>query len=238
MIAALFRNMHTIKGNARTYGFSYITDAVHETETTYSQMQADETVAWDRALLLEQLDASRACISRYEATFQDKLASFVDADGDRSRAIIEKIAAELDHVNETVALPALRDTLLEVKLAVNQARSDDIETVLNGVLASIPSLARQLGKEEPVVELGASPVRFKHEIVPVLRNVFMHVFRNSIDHGIEAPEQRTALGKPAAGQIHLGVSAGDDEVTLTYEDDGKGLALDLQQGAGRGCDAG
>lgn len=226
VIAALFRNMHTIKGNARTYGFSYITDAVHETETTYSQMQADETVAWDRALLLEQLDASRACISRYEATFQDKLAGFVDADGDRSRAIIEKIAAELDHVNETVALPALRDTLLEVKLAVNQARSDDIETVLNGVLASIPSLARQLGKEEPVVELGASPVRFKHEIVPVLRNVFMHVFRNSIDHGIEAPEQRTALGKPAAGQIHLGVSAGDDEVTLTYEDDGKGLALE------------
>jgi chemotaxis protein histidine kinase CheA len=69
-------------------------------------------------------------------------------------------------------------------------------------------------------------VRFKHEIVPVLRNVFMHVFRNSIDHGIEAPEQRTALGKPAAGQIHLGVSAGDEEVTLTYEDDGKGLALE------------
>lgn len=75
-----------------------------------------------------------------QATFQDKLASFVDADGDRSRAIIEKIAAELDHVNETVALPALRDTLLEVKLAVNQARSDDIETASNGVLASISFL--------------------------------------------------------------------------------------------------
>ena len=58
VIAALFRNMHTVKGNARTYGFSYITDRVHEAESTYSQLQLEEGGDWDQALLLEQLQAA------------------------------------------------------------------------------------------------------------------------------------------------------------------------------------
>ena len=62
--------------------------------------------------------------------------------------------------------------------------------------------------------------------MPVLRNVFMHVFRNSIDHGLESTEQRMSAGKPAQGEINLDVALAGDNLTFTYIDDGKGLALD------------
>lgn len=226
VISALFRNMHTIKGNARTYGFTYITDAVHEAETTYSKMQSDESFEWDGKLLLDQLNATFDCVARYDAIYKDKLASFVDSDGERSRALLDRIGAELEQLNESDALPDLRSKLLTVRNVVNEARSDDVETVLAGVIDSIPSLARQLGKETPVVTLGEVPVRFKREIVPVLRNIFMHVFRNSIDHGLETAEQRLAAGKTAEGHINVSISADDSYVRFVYQDDGKGLALD------------
>lgn len=226
VIATLFRNMHTIKGNARTYGFSYITDRVHEAETTYSQLRADDETPWDHALLLEQLQSARDCVARYESVFKEKLANFGGGDSDSVKMALEQIAAAVDGVNELTQLPALKDSLLAVKSSINLVRSEDIDGVMKGILASIPSLAKQLDKEVPVVNIGECQVRIKNEIVPVLRNVFMHVFRNSIDHGLETTEQRTAIGKAAQGSITLDVAVNGENLIFTYADDGKGLALE------------
>ena len=53
----------------------------------------------------------------------------------------------------------------------------------------------------------------------------MHLYRNSMDHGIEKPAQRAALGKPEAGHIELSVSLNKDQLQLTLHDDGRGLAI-------------
>ena len=59
----------------------------------------------------------------------------------------------------------------------------------------------------------------------------MHVFRNAVDHGIEAPEERLNSGKPADGVIRCDVRAGDDFVEIAISDDGRGIdrrALDAK----------
>lgn len=226
VIATLFRNMHTIKGNARTYGLSYITDRVHEAETTYSQLRLEDEAIWDQGLLLEQLQSARDCVARYESVFKEKLASFSGGDSDSVKQALEKIAEAVDGVNELTQLPTLKHSLLTVKSSIDLVRSEDIDGMMKGILSSVPSLAKQLEKEPPVVNISELPIRIKNEIVPVLRNVFMHVFRNSIDHGLETAEQRTALGKPAQGAIKLDVALSGDNLMFTYEDDGKGLALE------------
>jgi len=59
----------------------------------------------------------------------------------------------------------------------------------------------------------------------VLKNVFMHLIRNSMDHGLEQPDARRALGKAPAGTIELQMSVADDQLRITLCDDGRGLAL-------------
>ena len=51
-LSELFRNMHTIKGNARTYGFTHITDDVHISESSYDTLRKDLSLTWDKKQLL------------------------------------------------------------------------------------------------------------------------------------------------------------------------------------------
>ena len=61
----LFRNMHTIKGNARTYGLLNMTNAVHEAEVAYDALRKDEAALWDAATLLSQLSEVEALVEEY-----------------------------------------------------------------------------------------------------------------------------------------------------------------------------
>ncbi|MGH8323314.1 MAG: Hpt domain-containing protein, partial [Steroidobacteraceae bacterium] len=72
-IAALFRNMHTIKGNARTFEFSQITDAAHRAEQTYDQLRKGADAQWNPAVMLAELDVVEAAIARYVSVNEDKL---------------------------------------------------------------------------------------------------------------------------------------------------------------------
>jgi len=72
-IANLFRCMHTVKGNARTYALKNITDIVHEIESTYDDLRKNEDVVWDSAELLDALSGAEEIVSRYADVFRNKL---------------------------------------------------------------------------------------------------------------------------------------------------------------------
>ena len=57
---------------------------------------------------------------------------------------------------------------------------------------------------------------------PFLRSL-VHVFRNAVVHGIEAPERRIAAGKPGAGRISCSIEADDRTIRLAIADDGAGV---------------
>jgi len=54
----------------------------------------------------------------------------------------------------------------------------------------------------------------------------MHILRNSVDHGIETPEEREQQGKPRTGQIELRASRERDHVIIEVADDGAGLDVE------------
>jgi two-component system chemotaxis sensor kinase CheA len=226
VIATLFRNMHTIKGNARTYGLSYVADRVHEAETTYSDLRSQDDCPWDQTQLLEELRLARACVARYETVFKEKLAGFTSGEGSGvDSAVLESIALAVENVNDLSAIGALKSSLQLVRNSIVSARSESVQDVLKGIIDGVPSIAKQLEKETPSIMINDHFVRIKKDIVPMLRNVFMHVFRNSMDHGLETTAQRIAAGKSEQGHIKLDVALGEDQLAFTFSDDGKGLAL-------------
>lgn len=85
-------------------------------------------------------------------------------------------------------------------------------------------LARDLGKEV-VVALDAGDLWVRADVAGALDTAVLHILRNAIDHGIEAPEDRRRAGKCAAGHIHVKARVYGESVEVLIEDDGRGVDL-------------
>ncbi|MDR8729284.1 MCP four helix bundle domain-containing protein [Burkholderia pseudomultivorans] len=240
VVAALFRNMHTIKGNARTYSLQHLTNIVHEAEQAYESLRrAEGGPAWDRDALMDDLARVRDAVDHYATINAETLGrSGAPAGADAAgylmvdRAHISESLRMLDGADPANASDwhAARDA---VRRMLSQFGTQGIGDALGSVIESLPSLAAELGKPAPVVHIDSHGHRVRSEIVATLKNVFMHLLRNAVDHGIETSEARRAAGKPAAGTIDIAVGMDRAELRFVLSDDGRGLALDRIRGIAR-----
>lgn len=231
-VTQLFRNMHTIKGNARTYGLLHMTNVVHEAEQSYDALRQGKA-SFAPETLLGELALVRASLDEY-ATLNDIT---LGRKGPGRRASAEKYAmVEHSHLAEMLdTLDAYdlqachRDTLVallkHLKLDLNLIGTETIQNILAPVFDSLPSLAAELGKEAPKLVLADHGIYLRNQVSDLLRNVFMHLYRNSMDHGVEVAVDRLAKGKSACGTISLRLSLLGEQVQFFLSDDGKGLAL-------------
>ena len=224
-IASLFRNMHTIKGNARTYGFNFLTDAVHEAEQTYDELRHKDEVKWNKEDLLKELKQTEEFIKEYENVFEAKLGSDYDAGViyvdkqllNRTKDSVTKASADNSQ--------SLEQVFRDVDVLIKSIGTEPMSTVLEGIFSAIPPMAKELDKIPPKIVLNDNNVRLHSDITPTLKDVFMHTFRNSMDHGLEIPEDRKKAGKPEKGTMTLDVNIEGDKVVFHFYDDGRGLAL-------------
>ena len=231
VITLLFRNMHTIKGNARTYGLLHLTHVVHEVEQTYDSLRQSNEAVWDSDYLLSQLDTTRKALDEYAHINEVKLGR----KGPGRRGGVEKfLLVDRSHIADTLAvidaaaitsLPALRDALRQTRHSIELMGTERVDEMLAGVLESLPSLARELGKEVPISSIHSNGILLRTQVGSLLKNVCMHLYRNAVDHGLETAMVRVAHGKSPAGHIHLTLGMQGDQLALRLRDDGRGLAL-------------
>jgi len=90
----------------------------------------------------------------------------------------------------------------------------------------VRDLTRELGKEADLTIRG-DDVPIDKRILEELKDPLVHLLRNSVDHGIEAPEVRRAARKPARASITLAVSqVNGNQVEIAVSDDGAGIDVD------------
>ncbi|OWY30561.1 HAMP domain-containing protein [Herbaspirillum robiniae] len=237
-IAKLFRNMHTIKGNGRTYGLLHLANVVHDAEQHYDDLRHPETGAvWSQEHLLLQLAQVREIIDRY-ARINDVTLGRGSAAAEASEAgpgyerhvltidrkHIQESLHRLEHVN-TANLHELVAVRNEVRRTLRLLGTEAVQDVLAPVTDSLPALAADLGKAAPVVEIEDNGYVVHSFASPLLQNVFMHLIRNAVDHGLEGTAERVAAGKPEAGAIKLEMGVMDNLFQMALSDDGRGLAL-------------
>lgn len=73
------------------------------------------------------------------------------------------------------------------------------------------------------LELAGEDAELDRSIVEQLADPLMHMIRNSVDHGLEAPGEREKTGKPSAGKVRLAASHQSGNVLIEVSDDGRGL---------------
>ena len=89
----------------------------------------------------------------------------------------------------------------------------------------VRDLARRLGKNVRF-EIDGQDTKVDREILDKLEAPLAHLLRNAVDHGVEAPDQRAAAGKPREGQITLKARHHSGRLQITVADDGGGIDLE------------
>jgi two-component system chemotaxis sensor kinase CheA len=109
----------------------------------------------------------------------------------------------------------LRDNTLNIRML-------PIGTTFGRFKRLIRDLSQELGKEIEMTTEGAE-TELDKTVIERLNDPLVHLIRNSIDHGIELPDERVSAGKPRTGNIHLSAIHSGAQVIIEIRDDGKGL---------------
>lgn len=114
----------------------------------------------------------------------------------------------------------------DLQNAVMKTRMQPIKKVFGRFPRVVRDLARNMKKEVNLVLRGEETDLDKN-LVEALADPLVHLVRNSVDHGVEAPDVREASGKPRVGTVILSAEQEGDHILLSIEDDGAGMDPNL-----------
>lgn len=127
---------------------------------------------------------------------------------------------DLDNFNKaTRQLRKLTDTLQDTVMSI---RMVEIAGVLQKMNRLVRDMNKKLGKD-CVFETEGESTEVDKSIIDALSDPFMHLIRNSMDHGIESTEDRIRAGKNPQGTIGIYAQSAAGEITIIVADDGRGL---------------
>lgn len=106
-----------------------------------------------------------------------------------------------------------------------QMRMVPIGMLLKKFPRIVRDTSRKVGKKAALVIKG-DRIRLGQEVLEKIEDPLLHMIRNSVDHGLEMPEDRIGLGKPAEGRIAIDVSSSRNTILIRLSDDGHGLDRD------------
>lgn len=159
----------------------------------------------------------------------DKILDALDRDDDWVRSLSERLI-QLQSMAERDrrALAGLVDGLQDqMKQALMQP--------LASLLDALPQLARELARDsgkEVELRIEGPAIELDRRILEQMKDPFIHLLRNAIDHGIEMPAERIGRRKPAQGQIAITVEPlGGNKLELRVTDDGAGIDLEKVKSA-------
>ncbi len=226
IIKILFINMHTIKGNARSYHFRKMSGVLHEIEQFYAELLNNKEAEWDQLRLRHDVNKARALIDRYEAINRDKLGRL----GLETQVLIERsVVADKINSLSLVDLEAINDKdrriIEDTQATFKSLFYSKAIDVFEEMMKETERLARDLKKSPPSVVIEDNDISLTVEAQELFRTVFTHIIRNSLDHGIETPEERLKAGKAPSGKIEISLREVNQELSITYHDDGRGLNL-------------
>ncbi|MBA5762380.1 chemotaxis protein CheA [Vibrio sp. 404] len=113
--------------------------------------------------------------------------------------------------------------------AVMKTRMQPIKKVFGRFPRVVRDLARSLNKDI-TLEMRGEDTDLDKNLVEALADPLIHLVRNSVDHGIEMPEDRVKAGKSRTGKVILSAAQEGDHIELAIVDDGGGMDPDVLRG--------
>jgi len=122
-------------------------------------------------------------------------------------------------------LQRLDRVVSELQEGVMKTRMQPISNAWVKVPRLVRDLAQDLGKKIELVMAGAN-TELDRQVLELITDPLTHMVRNSVDHGLELPEERRAAGKPETGTILLNAFHEGGQILIEVADDGRGLSIE------------
>lgn len=145
----------------------------------------------------------------------------------RAEERLEKLGGLINRLRNAIYEDTARLDIItdEIEEGIRTLRLLPLSTIFNLFPRMVRDLARQENKEVELIIQGGDTKADKR-IVEEMKDPLMHMIRNSIDHGIETPAERQALGKPPQATIILRGYQTATNVIIEVVDDGRGLDVE------------
>lgn len=168
---------------------------------------------------------------------RSRLDQLVDMIGELviGEAMVRQEVAELQDETELESVAQLGRTVRELQEMSLSLRMVPIAATFQKMHRIVRDVSRKLGKQVNF-QVEGEETELDKTMVDQLGDPLMHMVRNAVDHGVEMPDDRTAAGKPAEGNVTLRAFLRNGNFYIELVDDGRGLDRDriLQKAVERG----
>ncbi|MBF0363546.1 MAG: Hpt domain-containing protein [Oligoflexia bacterium] len=115
------------------------------------------------------------------------------------------------------------DSMLYLKKQYNKLFETSVKDYLSRYSRMVRDISNNLGKKVKFKVICRDEITMNNEKLNLLCDGITHLIRNSLDHGIELPEERRKLGKNEVGELIVEVKEQNDQFLISVSDDGRGL---------------
>ncbi|MFW7381705.1 MAG: 7TM diverse intracellular signaling domain-containing protein [Oligoflexus sp.] len=217
----ILRDLHTIKGNARSLNFKSISAYAHQVEEI-----AKKPESWLSPELEKNLEHLREKIAEYHDIFIKK---FGQAHSKSKVRVERNILQSLYHVllDSRTSTPSTSSPYMnELIDCLERYIFNRFDALIESQKQNIDEIAKKLGKEIPHIHFIGDDLRIPEAYQELFIKVFVHLIRNALDHGLETKEERIAAGKSERGTLTIDVSHTKEKLVVKFYDDGRGFDLD------------
>ncbi|WP_412725810.1 chemotaxis protein CheA [Arcobacter sp. 15-2] len=146
---------------------------------------------------------TNAMLTQYSTTIEDHKVR---------TSVLERLELLERHIRE------MQDSIMSIRMVP-----------MESIYSKFPKVVRDISKKLK------KKIEFKHDgdsveidkaMIEGLTDPLMHIIRNSLDHGIEMPEERLSYNKPETGTIAIAAEQANGQMIITIKDDGKGIPAD------------
>ena len=239
-------NKFKIDENKENFGFFDGMEKISPNSVMEINDIESETSNENKIAEQEKKDPSTTVSRRAKENSDDTEKKSISNNNNSIRVNLDKIDLLMNNVGDLVITNAMltqfsstieesktRGSVLErLELLERHIRDmqDSIMSIrmvpMDSIYSKFPKVVRDISKK-----LGKK-VEFKHygdnveidkAMIEGLTDPLMHIIRNSLDHGIEMPEDRIKAGKSDTGTISISAEQANGQMIITIEDDGKGV---------------
>ncbi|MEW6593546.1 MAG: chemotaxis protein CheA [Thermodesulfobacteriota bacterium] len=189
-----------------------------------SRTKVESALAEQEMLKRQKLAAQKAKAADSIKVGADKLDRLINLVGELvvTQARLTQVSSQLGAADLVDPVEQIERLTAEMRDCVLNIRMLPIGTTFARFKRLVRDLSTELGKDVVMVTDGAETELDKN-VIDQLGDPLVHLIRNSIDHGIESPDEREAEGKPRRGTIRLSATHAGANVLITVSDDGRGL---------------
>jgi len=220
-LAAIFRQVHTFKGNFSQLNMGIVVEHLHQLETEMTNFKNERGFNVDQQELKQLFNELEL-----ESWLQEDLAYLEQVLGptlftQEDELVISKIKLmEIEKRIETLLPPS------ECKLLIPELRRlryKPLAELFNSFPDYVNRLADRFDKPVYPVMVAAEPIQIDPDSYKNVIKALVHVFRNAVDHGLENADERLEQGKEEYGRVSITISSNERYIIVGISDDGRGI---------------